>query len=119
MERYLDKEEYEFAAKATLAFLACRERQTGIQTDWNTRQNALQAAYKPHRDKENGDSQIASLRRSFGVLKAQLQERDLISFKEIQEQNRQWNAFAVDCLRLCCCIERENIPAPDEGQTME
>ena len=119
MERCLDRGEYQNAAQATLAFLTCRERQTEVSTDWNARKNALQTAYKPHRDKENGDSQIASLRRSFGVLKAQLQEKDLFSFQEIQEQNRQWNAFAVDCLRLCCCIERENILAPDEGQTME
>ena len=119
VERYLDRNEYETAVQATLAFLACRERQTEVSTDWNARKNALQAEYKPHRDKENGESQIASLRRSFGVLKSQLQEKDLFSFKEIQEQNRKWTAFAVDCLRLCCCIERENTPAPDEGQTME
>ena len=119
VERCLDRGEYQNAAQATLAFLTCRERQTEVSTDWNARKNALQTAYKPHRDKENGESQSASLRRSFGVLKAQLQEKDLFSFKEIQEQNRKWTAFAVDCLRLCCCIERENTPAPDEGQTME
>lgn len=119
MERYLDRGEYQTAADSVLAFLTCRERQTEVSTDWNARKNALQTAYKPHRDKENGESQIASLRRSFGVLKAQLQEKDLFSFKEIQEQNRKWTAFAADCLRLCCCIERENTPAPDEGQTME
>ncbi len=119
VERCLDRGEYQNAAQATLAFLTCRERQTEVSTDWNARKNALQTAYKPHRDKENGESQIASLRRSFVVLKSQLQEKDLFSFKEIQEQNRKWTAFAVDCLRLCCCIERENTPAPDEGQTME
>lgn len=118
-ERYLDRQVYDSAAKATLAFLACREKQTEANIGWYARKNALQEAYKPHRDKENGESQIIALQRFFGVLKAHLQEKDLFSLQEIQEQNHQWTDFAVDCLRLCCCIERENIPAPDEGQTME
>lgn len=121
LERSLDGQNYESAAKCTLAYLSYRGQQMESATDCNTLKNALQEAYKLHRDKDDGKSQISSLRRSFGVLKAQLQEKDLFSFQEEAEQKQRWIGFAVDCLRLSCCLEREqtSVPKTDLGQTLE